>query len=124
MIMLMFYTLLVTLDYITGIAGAFVSSRIDSKITRTGLIRKSIMLMVLWSVWYFANVFIPTYIDPNFILPFDSLESLILSGFVIYEVISFIENLGILGVKIPPVVANAFARLQEYSDSNELPPKD
>lgn len=116
MVSMWFYTLLVILDYLTGIAGAYVSNKLDSKITREGLIRKAIILMVLWSVYIFANIIIPVYIEPDFISPFDSLETIITSGFIIYEVISLTENLGILGVKVPTGVQNSFKRIRDHID--------
>lgn len=116
MVSMWFYTLLVILDYLTGIAGAYVSNKLDSKITREGLIRKAIILLVLWSVFIFANIIIPTYIEPDFISPFDSLETIITSGFIIYEVISLTENLGILGVKVPVGVQNSFKRIRDHID--------
>lgn len=116
MVSMWFYTLLVILDYLTGIAGAYVSKQLDSKITRYGLIRKATILVVLWSVYIFANIIVPTYIEPDFISPFDTLETIITSGFIIYEVISLTENLGILGVKVPVGVQNSFKRIKDHID--------
>ena len=116
MIGMWFYTLLVVLDYLTGIAGAYVSETLDSKITREGLIRKAVILTVLWSVYIFANIIIPIYIDPDFVSPYDALETIITSGFIIYEVISLTENLGILGVKVPTGVQNSFKRIRDHID--------
>ena len=116
MIGMWFYTLLVVLDYLTGIAGAYVSETLDSKITREGLIRKAVILIVLWSVYIFANIIIPIYIDPDFVSPYDALETIITSGFIIYEVISLTENLGILGVKVPTGVQNSFKRIRDHID--------
>lgn len=117
MIMLLLYTLLASLDYLTGLAGAYITGTIDSRITRDGLIRKSIILIVLWSLFGFIEWLVPTYIDPDFILPFESLTHLIPSGFVIYEIVSLIENLGLLGVKIPYSIEQSFVRLKDNHDS-------
>lgn len=120
MVAMSLYTLLAILDYLTGIAGAFVNQNMDSRITRTGLIRKSVILIVLWSLWGFVNIVVPEYIDSQFILPFPTLESVITGGFIIYEVISLIENLGLLGVKVPVVVVRGFERLKEHSDNRDI----
>ena len=116
MIGMWFYTLLVVLDYLTGIAGAYVSEKLDSKITREGLIRKAVILLVLWSVYIFANIIIPLYIDPDFVSPYDALETIITSGFIIYELISLTENLGILGGRVPVGVQNSFKRIRDHID--------
>ncbi len=120
MVAMLLYTLLAGLDYLTGLAGAFVHRELDSSITRTGLIRKSVILIVLWSLWSFMNVFVPGYIDGGFVFHFPSLEYVIISGFIIYEVISLIENLSKLGVKIPKVVINGFERMKEHNDDIDL----
>lgn len=119
MVLVLLFTILTSLDYLTGISAAFINESIDSKITRTGLIRKSVLLLILWTLWGFTNFYVYTYIDPEFVNMISKLENLILVGFVIYEVISLIENLGLLGVKVPKGISDGFLRIQTDYDKGE-----
>lgn len=102
------------IDYITGllIAGVWNKSpksetgSLESKAASKGLIRKAM---------YIAAVLVAVQID--WILNLDSLaRNATIYGFLAVEGLSIVENMGIMGVPLPPIVKRSFELLKEKSD--------
>lgn len=85
---------------------------------RAGLVRKASLLVVLWTLYFTTHNILP-YFDPNFISPFSTIEAGITGAFIMYEGVSIIENLGLLGVEIPEGVRQRFRQIQD-SEYNKM----
>lgn len=93
-----------TIDYATGLLGAIKCHRVDSEVMFWGGIRKGAILAVL-----IIAVLLDTLVnnhEPVF-------RTLTIYFYMSREGISVTENLGILGVKLPPWVSRALTQLQE-----------
>ena len=96
--------LFMAIDYTTGliVAGVFHKSgkskngSLDSKAGWKGLIKKG-MILVFVFVGYRLDVYIGT----------DYIRNAVIIGFVCNELISIIENAGLMGVHIPDVIVQA-----------------
>lgn len=104
------------LDYLTGliVAGVFKKSpktqdgSLESKTGWRGLAKKfSTLILVLVAVRL------------DLLLGTDYIQSAVILAFCANEVISLIENVGLMGVKIPPVISKAISLLNEKGD-NEI----
>ena len=102
------------LDYITGliVAGVFKKSpktqdgSLESKTGWRGLAKKfSTLILVLVAVRL------------DLLLDTDYIQSAVILAFCANEVISLIENVGLMGVKIPPVISKAISLLNEKGDN-------
>lgn len=104
------------IDYITGlvVAGVFHASPksknggLESKAGWKGLIRKVVTLMI---------VVIAHLIDK--LLGANYLRDCVVIAFCLNEIISIIENAGLMGVKIPKALIRAIDVLQEKYDDGE-----
>lgn len=85
---------------------------------RNGLVRKACVLVILWTLYYTAHGLIPM-LDPEFVNPYVYIEPMISGGFVVYEAISLLENMTILGVKIPESITKHFAQLKSTEDKRK-----
>ena len=96
--------LFMAIDYSTGliVAGVFHKSgksengALDSKAGWKGLVKKG-MILVFVFIGYRLDVYIGT----------DYIRSAVIIGFVCNELISIIENAGLMGVPIPEVIVQA-----------------
>lgn len=91
-------------DYITGLilSGVFkkskktVSGGLSSEIGFKGLIKKVCIIICV----IVANML-------DYVLKTNYIRNVVIISFITNEVISIIENLGLIGVKIPKVITNA-----------------
>lgn len=74
-----------------------------------GVIKNGSLLGVLWTLWYF--------IPEDFVIPMSTL----IAAFAIGQFISIFENLGLMGVKLPPVIEEHLKTLQgkDLKDFND-----
>ena len=101
------------IDYVTGlvVAGVFKKSKksasggLDSSLGFKGIIKKSVMLMV---------VFIGYQLD-NFIGA-DFARYAVIIAFLVNESISIIENVGLMGIPIPNAIKKAITILSEKGE--------
>lgn len=100
-----FVTLMV-LDYVLGVMAAYVRKDIDSKRAFGGLLKKTAMIMMV-----IAAVQLDTAMDA---------EGLMRNAMVLFligmEGISFVENLGHMGIGVPKWLKAAFSQLQDKGD--------
>ena len=100
-------------DYITGLilSGIFKKSKktesggLSSEIGFKGLIKKVCIIICV----IVANL-LDTVLGTNYI------RNVVIISFMTNEVISIIENLGLIGVKIPKVITNAIDILKKKED--------
>lgn len=104
--------ILMLVDYVTGflVAGVFKASpksecgSLESKAGFQGLVRKGVILLVV-----LVTVQLDIILGTSFIRAFAIIS------FSANEVISIIENAGLMGIRIPKVLTNAIELLNEKS---------
>ena len=102
-------------DYATGliVAGVFKKSKksengaLESKAGFKGLCRKGMILGI---------VFIATQLD--LLSGTEMIRDAVIIGYVVNEVVSIIENAGLMGVPIPPVIVKAIELLKNKEGVN------
>ena len=107
---------LMALDYLTGILVAAVWQRsnksstgaLDSKAGFKGLCKKGIILLLVWLGVLLDNAFGTTYVRMAVII-----------FFIGNEGISFLENLGLMGVPFPEFLKKALEALRDQGDAGE-----
>lgn len=112
---------LMALDYITGVAAAFVTKRANSKLSWKGILKKFVMLLVL-SMAHILDVYV-LKTGANGAAMMTLVEFLFISN----EGLSVIENAGKLGIKLPDALQKALVQLKLTGASKEgdsLAPKD
>jgi toxin secretion/phage lysis holin len=98
---------LMVLDYATGLLGAIKNKQVDSEVMFWGGIRKGIILAV---------VIVAVLLDKMVGNAEPILRTLAIYFYVSREGISVTENLGILGVPLPPGISRVLAQLQEKGE--------
>lgn len=98
---------LMVIDYITGFLGAIKQARVNSEIMFWGGIRKLIILAVVALAFLFDKML--GNADPI-------LRTLAIYFYVAREGLSVTENLGIMGVPLPPAVTKVLEQLQTKGD--------
>lgn len=103
----------IALDYITGllVAGVFKKSektedgKLSSAASLKGLIRKGVMLLIVWVACLLDTLTGADYVRTAVILFFIGNEGL-----------SIIENVGLMGVPLPKFLKNAFEAMKDKND--------
>lgn len=104
------------IDYVTGlvVAGVFHTSSktengaLESRAGWKGLCRKGVTLLVV-----LVACRLDLIMDSNFI------RDAVVIAFIANETISIIENAGLMGVPIPPVIVRAIEVLKQKSEREE-----
>ena len=105
---------LMALDYLTGILVAAVWQRsnksstgaLDSKAGFKGLCKKGMILLLVWLGVLLDNAFGTTYV-----------RMAVINYFIGNEGISFLENLGLMGVPFPEFLKKALEALRDQGDA-------
>lgn len=98
---------LMVVDYITGFLGAVKDHKVDSEVMFWGGLRKGAILAVL---------VIAVLLDELVGNQEPILRTLAIYFYVAREGISLTENLGILGVPLPPVISQVLTQLQKKGE--------
>lgn len=104
------------LDYIMGLIAAAVfhvspkseSGRLESRAGWKGLVRKGVTLAIVLASYRLDMLLNTSYIKDAVII-----------AFCVNELISIIENAGIMGVPVPTVILNAVDVLKNRSDEEK-----
>ena len=99
--------ILMALDYVTGMAAAWVSKSVSSEIGSRGLVKKGLILILLLSVHILERL---AGIELH-------LEATGAIGFAVNEVISVIENCARAGVWMPEKLVAALIAVQKLRGS-------
>jgi len=94
---------LMIIDYVTGVLGAIKNKKVSGEVMFWGGIRKGLILTV---------VVVAVLLDGMVGNSEPVFRTLALYFYVAREGISVTENLGILGVPLPPVITEMFSKLQ------------
>lgn len=100
---------LMVIDYVTGFLGAIKNKQVNSEIMFWGGIRKGLILAV---------VVVAVLLDELVGNPEPIFRTLAIYFYVAREGISVTENLGILGVPLPPSIRRVLIQLQKNNDSD------
>ena len=96
--------ILMTIDYLTGVAKAIIIEKVNSKAGFKGLLKKMVMIGV---------VVLAHQIDLLFEGKF-AVKSLTIGVFISNEGLSILENASICGVPIPEKIKKVLVQYQEY----------
>lgn len=110
---LMFF---MAIDYVSGIivAGVFKNSRksatgaLESRAGWKGLARKGMTLLLVF-IAYRLDLLVGT----------DYIRDAVIIGFCANELLSIVENAGLMGVPLPPVITKAIDMLSEKVETGE-----
>jgi toxin secretion/phage lysis holin len=97
-------------DYVTGFLGAVRLKKVNSEVMFWGGIRKGVILVV---------VGIAVLLDSMLGNPEPILRTLAIYFYAAREGISVTENLGIIGVSLPPVIVKVLEQLQEKGEGTK-----
>lgn len=111
--------LFMAVDYITGLVVAAVfktspkteTGALESKAGFKGLFRKGAVLLV---------VLVGTRLDVM-IGTGELVRNATIIGFAVSELVSILENIGLMGVDLPPVITQAIDILKKKNDEVKLP---
>ena len=98
---------LMAIDYVTGFLGAIKNKKVSSEIMFWGGLRKGIILAV---------VAVAVLLDQMIGNASPILRTLAIYFYVAREGVSVTENLGILGVPLPPGISRVLTQLQEKGE--------
>ena len=96
----------IILDFITGIIKAYINKNISSKKCLLGLIKKLGLLII---------VSIASFLDRTLNLD-NTIRDLTIYSFIFGEMISIIENWGLMGIKFPTILSSALEALKDKVD--------
>ena len=99
---------LMVIDYVTGFLSAIKNKQVNSEVMFWGGIRKGLILAV---------VVVAVLFDEMVGNPYPVLRTLAIYFYVAREGISVTENLGLLGVPLPPSIRRVLTQLQKQDDS-------
>lgn len=105
--LLIAFVILMTLDYLTGVAAAFYDKKVSSKSAFKGLMKKGAM---------FSLVIVATQMDIILGNEGQFIRYAMLMFLIGTEGISLIENLGRLDVKLPKFLSDKFIQLKDDHD--------
>jgi toxin secretion/phage lysis holin len=103
---------LMIIDYVTGVLAAWRAKKLDSDVMFWGGIRKGAVLLVI-----LIAVMLDTIIgdgSPVF-------RTLAMYFYIGREGLSVTENLGIMGVPLPPAVTKALAQIKQRGEEDKKP---
>ena len=100
---------LMVIDYMTGFLGAIKDEKVNSEVMFWGGVRKGIILVVLA---------LAVLLDQMVGNSVPILRTLAIYFYVAREGVSVTENLGILGVPLPPGISRVLTQLQDKSEGN------
>jgi toxin secretion/phage lysis holin len=94
----------IAIDFITGIIKGYVTKELSSKIGKDGLLRKSVIFMVI----VLAHV-----VDLYIIKQGAVLRTMVILFYIAEEGLSIIENCGAIGIPIPQKLVDAIKVLKK-----------
>jgi toxin secretion/phage lysis holin len=108
------------IDYITGILAAYHNNNLQSSIGLLGIFKK-FGLMVLVALSFMLDYIICVMlVKINITLPFNGTFGFATTIWLIgNEGVSIVENLGTMGVPIPPFLREGFRRLKKKGDDKD-----
>ena len=94
-------------DYVSGVVLAIKRGELNSRTGFFGLLKKAMILLV---------VFMAHLLDV--VMGFDYIRAMTIMFYISNEGISIVENLGKIGVKIPQKIKNVLEQLEDENNDN------
>jgi toxin secretion/phage lysis holin len=108
--LLIAFVILMSLDFLTGLAAAFYDKKVSSKSAFRGLMKKGAM---------FSLIIVSVQLDTILGNEGQFVRYAILMFLIGTEGISLIENLGRLDIKVPQFLSSRFSQLKEEHEKRE-----
>ena len=96
---LMFLTVLIILDFFLGVSQAIVNNVLNSRKLTNGAIKNGSIILTTWILYYY----LPAVMD----VP----VGIIMHALIMGQLVSLLENLGLMGVNLPPKVEEILKQL-------------
>ena len=101
---------LISIDYITGVASAFINKQVSSSKGFKGLIKKFVIMLIVVTAVTMDNLM---HLD-------GLLRGAVIVFFICNEGISILENAGKLGIPLPEKLKDVFMQLKETDKINTV----
>lgn len=96
-------TALMIIDYITGLCKSFIQKKVNSSIGGEGIIKK---------VGYLSIITVSVIID-NLLIANGNIRTIVITSFIINEILSIFENSCEMGIKIPQILYNSLEKVSK-----------
>ena len=108
---------LMVIDYATGITAAYCEGNIQSRKGYRGIVKKVGFMILITLAFFLDFVISSSLVEINIALPFKGTFGFTTTIWLIgNEGVSIIENLGTIGVPLPPFLKEAFKKLKNKDD--------
>lgn len=112
--------LLMLIDYLTGITAAYYRKDLQSSIGLRGIIKKVGFMILITLAFFLDYIIANSLLQIDVILPFQGTFGFATTIWLIgNEGISITENLGVIGVPLPPFLTDAFRKLKNKDDKKK-----
>lgn len=98
------------MDFITGVIKAYINKNISSKKSIFGLIKKIGLLII---------VSVASLLDRTLSLN-NTIRNLTIYSFIFSEMVSIIENWGLMGINFPKILSSSLTELKEKVDNDDV----
>lgn len=92
---------LMIIDYITGLCKAFIQKKVNSSVGGEGIIKK---------VVYLSMVTVSVIID-QLLVSNGNIRLIVITTFIINEILSILENSSEMGIKVPKILNDALEKI-------------
>ena len=94
---------LMVIDYITGLCKSFIQKKVNSTIGGKGIIKKVVYLLIVT-----VSVIIDYLLTGN-----GNIRTIVITSFIINEILSILENSCEMGIKIPKILYNSLEKISK-----------
>lgn len=94
---------LMIIDYITGLCKSFIQKKVNSSIGGKGIIKKVVYLLIIT-----VSVIIDHLLIGN-----GNIRTVVITSFIINEILSILENSCEMGIKIPKILYNSLEKISK-----------
>ena len=94
---------LMVIDYITGLCKAFIQKKINSSVGGEGIIKKVVYLSMVT-----VSVIIDQLLESS-----GTIRLIVITSFIINEILSILENSSEMGIKVPKVLNEALEKISK-----------
>ncbi|MBR1376665.1 MAG: phage holin family protein [Bacilli bacterium] len=101
---------LMFIDYITGVCSSFVNKKINSSIGGQGIVKKVGYLCVIA-----VSVILDQMLESN-----GAIRTLVITTFILNEMLSILENSSQMGIKIPKIIYKSLEKIDSNNQKDSL----
>lgn len=100
-------------DFIFGVIAAAMEGRLKASIAFKGITKKMVVLAFAMAAHYGSKHLVKDGVDIGF-----DLGKVVALYYIVWEVISNVENLGLMGIRIPPTILRMVATLRHLQEQD------